>query len=320
MKAVTIAAAGAALIGTVAAGSHVENMHKQLHARSGWSDWSSDPVAESTTKPKDTTNPVKITSTKPAAETTSSEESTWEDWTSTTSSDPVKITSTKPAGETTDYSVTWEDWSSTTSSDPVKITSTSSYSWEDWSSTSSDPVKITSTSSDPVESHTWADWESSSSPVEITSTTYDPTHTWADWESSSSPVKITSTSYDPSHTWADWESSTVVKSGTTTTTIYLGKPTDPSSVPADLASTAATITWEDWSTTPAVETSPAVKTSVSTSSPVAPVWSSNGWFGPGWGADGQCAIQVVTSYGSPICKFVTAFASTDLTFSRGCHS
>jgi hypothetical protein len=252
------------LIGsTVAAGSHVENMHRRLHARSsGWGDWSSEVAAAESTPAAEYTTPA-----DPADEEASE---TWSDW-ETTTSDPVKETTT------TSYDPTWSDWESTTST-PVEVTTTTSY----------DP------------GHTWSDWEeTTSSPVKITSTTssYDPGHTWSDWEeTTSSPVEITSTEYDPN--WSDWVTATLVESGTTTTTIYLGSPTDPttwedwatvtSSDPADQATT----TWEDWSSVPSATSTPAV-------------WSSDGWFGPGWNAvPGECAIQVVTSYGSPICKFL----------------
>jgi hypothetical protein len=141
MKAVAIAAAGAALISVSAAG-HAEHLrlHNAKHvARDGWENW--DTSSSSTT-------------TKPVKATTSSSV-TWNDWTSTTMSTtkPVKATTTSscvysytttttgPWGKPTVSTVTgtgygaecteWNDWASTsTTTKPVVASTTSSCVYE----------------------------------------------------------------------------------------------------------------------------------------------------------------------------------------------
>ncbi|EXJ69703.1 murein transglycosylase [Cladophialophora psammophila CBS 110553] len=276
MKAVTIAAAGAAVVTTVSAASHVKHMHAKLHgnvARDTWVDWNATastsvtPVNGDTAKTTTTTKaPVK------AATTTASSSSSflWEDWTSSSLAvDPAKTSST--TSSTTTVAETWADWSSTSAS-----------------STPVEGVKISTTTA--TVEHTWADWTSASSiPVDPATTTSTEEHTWGDW-TTSDPVDPTTT---VTETWGDWttvdQTTTITLASTVTATKYVE--------PVSAESTDSS-TWAEWTSTSASSVAAAV-TSVITST-VTPGWSSSGWFGPSVAVEADsCAISVITSYGLP---------------------
>ncbi|KIX99308.1 uncharacterized protein Z520_04884 [Fonsecaea multimorphosa CBS 102226] len=278
MKAVTIAAAGAAVVTTVSAASHVKHMHAKLHAnvaRDTWVDWNA--TASTSATPVDGETKTTTTKAPVKAATTSTSSSTsflWEDWTSTSLAvDPAKTSST--TSSTTTFAETWADWT-TTSSLPVDPATTSTETWGDWSTSS--PVDPASTSS--TEEYTWADW-TTSDPVDPASTA---TETWGDW-STSEPVDPTATA---SETWSDWssveETTTVTLASTVTETKYVE--------PVSAASTDSS-TWTDWTSTSSTTSSVAAVAAATTSTtsswafPSAPV------------AADSCAISIITSYGLP---------------------
>lgn len=271
MRAVTIAAAGAAVIGSVSASSHVKHMHAKLHAnvaRDTWADWNATSTTSTTTSEK----PVDPKTTAATTTTTVA----WEDWDTTTSSTTTTTTTTskhvKPATTSSSAADTWEDWTSTTT---TTTTTTPADPWVDWTTTSSKPVDPATTSSTEV----WGDL-TTSSPVDGASTST-VTETWGDW-TTSSPVDPATTSTE---TWGDWTATeetttTVTLESTKTTTKYVKGLT---SGPGSGAWTAST---------------PAAVTSVVTST-ITPGWTSGDWFGPAWTvAADSCAIEVVTSYGA----------------------
>ncbi|OAG45163.1 hypothetical protein AYO21_00511 [Fonsecaea monophora] len=282
MKAVTIAAAGAAVITTVSAASHVKHMHAKLHAnvaRDTWVDWntttstSATPVAPASTKTTTTKAPVKAASTTG----TSSTSFLWEDWTSSSLAvDPAKTSSTTSSIALTE---TWGDWSTTSSLvvDPA-TTSTEEHTWGDWSS--SVPVDPASTSS--TEEHTWGDWTSTSSLVVDPATTSTEEHTWGDW-TTSAPVDPTSTA-TVTETWGDWSSVDETTTITLASTITETKYVEP------IAAESTESTWGDWSS------------STSSASPVAAATTdtTSSWFAPSATvAADSCAISIITSYGLP---------------------
>ncbi|OCT45629.1 hypothetical protein CLCR_01454 [Cladophialophora carrionii] len=324
MRAVTIAAAGAAVLTTVSATSHVKHMHAKLHehaARDTWVDWntttlaaSNTPVDGKTTKAATTTKdtPVKPATTSPAASTTSSS-FLWEDW-SSSSSAPVDPASTSSV---TTSSFDWADWeasktSTTTSSKPVKAATTSSsssFDWADWeaskSSTASTPVDPATTSKETSSTFDWADWEASktasaTTPVDPATTA---TETWGDWDSSVA-VDPTTTVTDKSaetetehESWADWSTSVPVDPATTSseTTTWGDWTAAEETTTITLASTLTTtkyvepvstesVTWADWESSSSTSVAAA-----STSSDV-----------PAWSADPHgCVVSIITSYGAP---------------------
>ncbi|KIW18720.1 hypothetical protein PV08_03009 [Exophiala spinifera] len=171
MRAVTIAAAGAAVVGSVSASSHVKHMHAKLHAaRDTWADWN-------TTSTTTTTTTTTTKSVDPATATTTSAV-VWEDWDTTTS--------TTTTTTTTSAADPWADWESTTTTTtkPVDPATTSSDEpWVDWATTV-DPADSSSTVT-----VTWVDWESTSStPVEPAATS---TETWGDWSAVEETTTIT---------------------------------------------------------------------------------------------------------------------------------
>ncbi|ETI24166.1 hypothetical protein G647_03535 [Cladophialophora carrionii CBS 160.54] len=272
MRAVTIAAAGAAVLTTVSATSHVKHMHAKLHehaARDTWVDWNTTTLAASNTP----------------------------DW-SSSSSTPVDPASTSSV---TTSSFDWADWeasktSTTTSSKPVKAATTSSsssFDWADWeaskSSTASTPVDPATTSKETSSTFDWADWEASktasaTTPVDPATTA---TETWGDWDSSvavdpTTTVTEKSTETETEHessettTWGDWtaveETTTITLASTLTTTKYV-EPVSTESV-----------TWADWESSSSTSVAAA-----STSSDV-----------PAWSADPHgCVVSIITSYGAP---------------------
>ncbi|KAJ9494028.1 hypothetical protein H2202_010456 [Exophiala xenobiotica] len=266
MRAVTIAAAGAAVIGSVSASSHVKNMHAKLHenvARDTWDDWNTTSSTSTTTKKPVDPKTTAITTTTVA----------WEDWDTTTSSSSTTTTTTtkkpvKPATTSSSAVDPWADWTSTTT---TTTTTTPADPWVDWTTTSSSkPVDPATTSSTEV----WADW-TTSSPVDGESTST-VTETWGDWTTSSPVDPATTTSTE---TWGDWSAeettTTVTLESTKTTTKYVKGLTSSSG-----AWTAST---------------PAAVTSVITST----ITPGGGWFGPAWTvAADSCAIEVFTSYGA----------------------
>lgn len=291
MRAVTLAAAGAAVIGSVSASSHVENMHAQLHnkvARDTWLDWNStsvDPVDGA----KTTTTGWGSKPVGPATTSTSSSSTKHGGWGSKPVDPATTSTTTKAPAKTTSSSTTeeenWEDWTSsssttTTSKKPVDPATTSSssedYPWADWeSSTSSKPVDPASTSS--IEDPSWADWESSTSSKPV-----DP---------------VTSKTVDPDHTWVDWvePTTTVTLKSTVTDTKYVE--------PVTTSSVADASTWADWESSAAVTSKPVAPVTSILTSTIVPGWSASGWFGPSWAVEpGSCAVSVITSYGLPTCK------------------
>ncbi|OAP57749.1 hypothetical protein AYL99_08487 [Fonsecaea erecta] len=274
MKAVTIAAAGAAVVTTVSAASHVKHMHAKLHAnvaRDNWVDWNA--TASTSATPVDGETKTTTTKTPVKAATTTASSSTsflWEDWTSTSLAvDPAKTSSTTSS---TTFTETWGDWTTTTSSLPVDPATTSTETWGDWSASSVvDPASTAST-----DEHTWGDW-TTSDPVDPTSTV---TETWSDW-STSAPLDPATTSTE---TWADWssvdETTTITLASTITETKYVE--------PVSAISTSSS-TWADWTSTSSVAVA-AVSTSTS---------SSSSWFGPSAVEADSCAISIITSYGLP---------------------
>ncbi|KIW92874.1 uncharacterized protein Z519_06723 [Cladophialophora bantiana CBS 173.52] len=268
MKAVTIAAAGAAVVTTVSAASHAKHMHAKLHgnvARDTWVDWNATASASVTPVDGETAKTTTKAPVKAATTTASSSSSfLWEDWTSSSLAvDPAKTSST--TSSTTTFVETWADWpSSGSSSTPVegaKISTTTAsveHTWADWTSASSIPVDPATTS---TEEHTWGDW-TTSDPVDPTTTV---TETWGDW-----------TTVD--------QTTTITLASTVTATKYVE--------PVSAESTDSS-TWADWTSTSASSVAAAV-TSVITST-VTP-----GWFGPSVAVEADsCAISIITSYGLP---------------------
>ncbi|EXJ93678.1 hypothetical protein A1O1_02070 [Capronia coronata CBS 617.96] len=287
MRAVTVAAAGAVVVGSVSAASHVKHMHPKVHAnveRDTWVDWN---ATSSTT----TTTSVEETSTAAAA---------WEDWdtsvegTATSSSVAAATTSVEP----------WEDWASFTAVESATTTETET--WGDWTVTATiveaSAATSTETESASAAAETWSDWDESG--VTMTTTIYEPSastssetasETWIDWSSEETTIvtlasTVTNTKYIQPLTPAAAEStstgpvtsiitSTIVPAWTTDSgscaiSIYTsyGLPTwYPTPFDPQATSTAADI-WGDWtntttSTTPAAVTStsaPAVVTSTET--------------------------------------------------------
>ncbi|KIW29007.1 uncharacterized protein PV07_04854 [Cladophialophora immunda] len=239
MKAVTIAAAGAAVITTVSAASHVKHMHAKLHAnvaRDTWVDWNATAASTSAT-------PVD-----------------GESKTTTSSKAPVKAATTTASSST---SFLWEDWTSTSLAvDPAKTSSTSSSTtfetWADWTSSSSIPVDPATTST----TETWGDW-STSVPVDPASTSTEE-HTWGDWTSSSIPVDPATTGTE---TWSDWSSVEETTTVTLASTITETKYVEP------VAATSDSSSWSDWtsSTTSASVAAASVATSSSWSAAAASV-------------------------------------------------
>ncbi|EXJ91681.1 murein transglycosylase [Capronia epimyces CBS 606.96] len=298
MRAVTVAAAGAAIIGSVSAASHVKHMHAKLHAnlaRDTWLDWN----ATSTT----TSAPVSPETTTTTASSSSSTTSVeiWGDWTTTSSAiaDPT----------TTDSAEIWGDWSSASSAteDPAAAV-TETVTWGDWTSTEADPTSTVtetwgdwSTSVDPVPTstitETWADWTTASDPAATT------TETWGDWESEDTTTvtlesTVTTTKYiqpitTTSSDWADWTSTGPVTSVITSTVLPVaaltadsgscaitiitsyGLPTwYPTPIdPASTTTTSSSETWGDWTTTTTSTTPVAVISTTSTTSTTAVTWA-----------------------------------------------
>ncbi|EXJ60978.1 murein transglycosylase [Cladophialophora yegresii CBS 114405] len=330
MRAVTIAAAGAAVLTTVSATSHVKHMHAKLHehvARDTWVDWN-------TTGPSASEAPVDGKTTKAAT---------------TTKETPVKPATSSPAASTTSSSFLWEDWSSSSSkpADPASTSSvtTSSFDWADWeasktgTTTSSKPVKADTTSSKPVKADTtstkpaeaattsssssfdWADWEASkssttSTPVgpATTSTETGSTFDWADWEASK--TASVATPVDPAitatETWGDWDSTIPINSVTAVTEKVGSVPVNPA------ATSSETTTWGDWT---AVEetTTITLASTLTTTKYVEPVstesvaWAdqestssasvaaaSTSSATPALLAEAHsCIVSIITSYGAP---------------------
>lgn len=180
MRAVTIAAAGAAAVGSVSAASH-KHMHAKHHvhvARDNWFDWNTT-----------TTSAAPVT----AVSTTTAE--AWEDWTTVDSGSDAKKSTvdvwgdwTTKTGEAATATETWGDW--TTAADP-----TATETWADWSSAASPAA----TSTKP-----WGEWVGELTTVitvegTITKTLYvaaetGASSTWAEWvATSSAPVAAVTT-------------------------------------------------------------------------------------------------------------------------------
>ncbi|RVX73002.1 hypothetical protein B0A52_03355 [Exophiala mesophila] len=308
MRAVTFAAAGAAVIVSVNAASHAKHVHAKLHARDTWADWdstSSSVEVEPVTSTKGNggwTEPSK-SSTPVAPTTTTSTHGGWPK-TTTTSSESV-------SPSTTDSDDSWADWeSSTTSSKPVDptttatTTSTEEGSWLDWasSSTSDKPVELTSTTS---ADEPWLDWTSTTSSVPSAPATSTDEKTWADWETTVPVDPVPTTTVDPDHTWGDWPEPTltITLKSTITETIWV-RPVEST----DAAS------WEDWKAVTSVAAEPTTSAPVISviTSTIVPGWSSAGWFGPAWDVPaGECAVSIITSYGLPTWNPVPDASTTE---------
>ncbi|KAL2423744.1 putative beta-glucosidase btgE [Exophiala dermatitidis] len=264
MRAVTVAAAGAAMIGSVSAASHVKHMHAKLHANVArdWVDWN----ATSTTTTSVSQLKTTTTTTPAAASTTSA--GNWEDW--KTSPEPTSTssstTTTPAAGET------WVDWK--TPSTPVEETtttakqqtssvpagSTETVTWGDWTNTETEPAGATDT-------EVWGDWEVTST-VTVTLPSQTPTET------------VTKPGESASETWGDWtsETTTVTLESTVTTTKHVQPVT-------------ASGTWGDWtSSAPVTDTLTSTKPAAPATSPAGPAWTPE---------SDSCAISVFVSYGAP---------------------
>ncbi|KAG9769319.1 hypothetical protein KCU88_g6890, partial [Aureobasidium melanogenum] len=265
MRAVAVAAAGAAVIGSVSAASHVKHMHAKLHANVArdWVDWN----ATSTTTTTSVSQLKTTTTTTPAAASTTSA-GNWEDWkTSPEATSTSSSTTTTPAA-----GKTWVDWP--TASTPVEETtttakqetssvpagSTETVTWGDWTNTETVPAGATDTEA-------WGDWEVTST-VTVTLPSETPTET------------ATKPGESASETWGDWtsETTTVTVESTVTTTKHVQPVT-------------ATGTWGDWtSSAPVTNTLTSTKPAAPATSPAGPAWTPE---------SDSCAISVFVSYGAP---------------------
>ena len=136
MRAVTIAAAGAALWGSVSAASH-RHMHARLHVRDeAWGDWNTTAPPPSTAEWSSSAGPASPTTTEAAVS------ESWEDWATASVDDPATTTTSTES---------WGDWPAT-SADPA-ATTTSTEAWGDWESTSTTTLFSTVTTTKYVE---WA--------------------------------------------------------------------------------------------------------------------------------------------------------------------
>lgn len=212
---------------------------------------------------------------------------------------------------------------STSSSRRVESTSASVAQWGEWSTTTTtssvkkaEPTRSTTSSSkkaDPATSSSaqWAEWQSSSSRKTTTSSSTtsskkpDPSvdaH-WAEWESARATTSTTrrsapatSTATDPGKN-REGETMTVRSTSTqwVTVTVY---PSGEGVWSVWSAPTSSVSKTTDWQT--ATVTSTVTRTS---SRPGVNSASQFGWpvYDP-QSMTNQCAMQIITSYGNPMCK------------------
>ena len=181
MRAVTIAATGAAVITTVSASSHVKQMHAKLHghvARDTWVNWNTttsvDPATTSTTSSFDWTDweATKSPTTTKSAHPTTSSSFDWADWEASKSStttipvgastvDATTTLSQKSTKTVTDYEISG-DWSTNAPVDATDTTTGGDWISKELTSTITlASIKTTTKYAEPVSTDS-AVWESSS--------------------------------------------------------------------------------------------------------------------------------------------------------------
>ncbi|RMD43250.1 hypothetical protein DV735_g1844, partial [Chaetothyriales sp. CBS 134920] len=279
MKAVTVAA-GAALVSSVLANGPGHNLHQQLHARSGWHDWSN------TTTSNPSATSVAPSSLSASASTLSVSQS-WGEW--DTTSVPADPVSSAAASGT----ASWGEWASSSSvpkrtdkaqgssTDPAPSTApaASTGDWAEWPSAPTDPAASTGPAppptgpapSDPAaytepagSTANWGEWSSAPSDPAAPPAPA-PSGTWAEWSSVPSDPAASTAPAPATGNWAEWSSAPTQPAASTAPAPagnWTGWPTAPTD-PAASTAPAPSGNWAEWSsavTDPAATTEPVAST------------------------------------------------------------
>ncbi|KIX96061.1 uncharacterized protein Z520_08316 [Fonsecaea multimorphosa CBS 102226] len=211
-------------------------------------------LATSTRPPQTTTSPVVPTTTPYVPHTTPS---------STTS----RSLTVGPFYNTSSSSSlkTWDDWTATTTTDPFTGT------WGDWTDGKTSSVSSSTPSSSKTSSFLWQDWTTSATKPT------DPATTWGDWSGSDSVVTVTITK-----TWTEPCSTGYTTKTTTITTTHCGCTETP--VPTACMTTKTFTPSAGWPfSTPIVASVPCAAPAAATSTAPKPsgTWAAGGQSGSG---------------------------------------